>query len=94
LQHAKNERFDLILMDLQMPEMNGFEALEAIRGYEAPSGSYTPVIALTAHAMDGYREKCIEAGMVGYVSKPIIPAKLFEAIEKICGAAAQPKNGR
>jgi two-component system sensor histidine kinase/response regulator len=94
LQHAKNERFDLILMDLQMPEMNGFEALEAIRGYEAPSGSYTPVIALTAHAMDGYREKCIEAGMAGYVSKPIIPAKLFEAIEKICGAATQPKNGR
>jgi CheY-like chemotaxis protein len=90
LQYARNERFDLILMDLQMPEMSGFEAVQAIREHEAPSGSYTPVIALTAHAMDGYREKCIEAGMLGYVTKPIIFAKLFEAIEDSCGATAQP----
>jgi len=93
LQCARNERFDLILMDLQMPEMSGFEAVQAIREYEAPSGSYTPIIALTAHAMEGYSEKCIEAGMVGYVSKPIITCKLFEAIDKICSGVTQPQNG-
>ena len=93
LQYARNERFDLILMDLQMPVMDGYEAVQAIREYEAPSGSYTPIIAVTAHTMDGDREKCMEAGMVGYVSKPIIPAKLFETIERICGAATQSKNG-
>jgi two-component system sensor histidine kinase/response regulator len=80
-------------MDLQMPVMDGYEAVQAIREYEAPSGSYTPIIAVTAHTMDGDREKCMEAGMVGYVSKPIIPAKLFETIERICGAATQSKNG-
>jgi CheY-like chemotaxis protein/anti-sigma regulatory factor (Ser/Thr protein kinase) len=91
-QFAKGERFDLILMDLQMPEMDGMEAVQAIREYEAPSGLYTPVIALTAHAMEGDREKCLAAGMVGHVSKPIISAALFEAIGKIRSGSSDAGN--
>lgn len=83
VEYAKNQFFDLILMDLQMPEMSGLEAVQAIREYQAPSGIYTPIIALTAHAMDGDREKCLEAGMAGHVSKPIVSEDLFEAIKKL-----------
>ncbi len=75
------EKFDAILMDVQMPEMDGFEATAAIREKEKGSGSCIPIIAMTAHAMAGDREKCLEAGMDGYVSKPIQVPKLIEAIE-------------
>jgi signal transduction histidine kinase/CheY-like chemotaxis protein len=69
--HIQGKPFDLILMDVQMPEMGGFEATSKIREYEHKLGIYTPIIALTAHAISGYREKCLEGGMDEYVSKPI-----------------------
>ncbi len=72
--------FDVILMDMQMPEMDGFEATGAIRSRELSRGTHTPIIALTAAAMKGDAERCLEAGMDAYVSKPIDPTVLFETI--------------
>jgi CheY-like chemotaxis protein len=74
-------RFDLVLMDVQMPEMDGFEAKAAIRDLERETGSRTPIVAMTARAMQGDRARCLEAGMDGYVSKPVRPAELYEVIE-------------
>jgi CheY-like chemotaxis protein len=82
--------FDLVLMDVQMPEMNGFEATAAIRAAEQERGGRIPIIALTAHAMKGDMERCLEAGMDAYVSKPISPTKLFEAIERLTVTAGIP----
>ena len=73
--------FDLVLMDVQMPEMDGFEATAAIRARESEKGTHTPVLAMTAHAMTGDRERCLAAGMDGYVPKPIQAKELFRAIE-------------
>jgi len=70
----------LILMDVSMPEMNGYEAALAIRAAEAEDGSHTPIIGVTAHALKGDREKCIEAGMDDYLPKPISPDKLSAKI--------------
>jgi two-component system sensor histidine kinase/response regulator len=74
--------FDLILMDIQMPEMDGFEATRRIREW-AQGNAAIPIIAMTAHAMKGDEEKCIDAGMDDYVSKPIQPATLFDVIDKV-----------
>jgi two-component system, sensor histidine kinase and response regulator len=76
--------FDLILMDVQMPEMDGLEAVAAIRHMEESQESRrrTPVIALTAHAMKGDRERCMAAGMDGYLTKPLRPAELDEILNK------------
>jgi two-component system sensor histidine kinase/response regulator len=74
------QSFDLALMDVQMPEMGGFEATAAIRELESVTGRRMPIIALTAHAMQGDRERCLKAGMDDYLSKPIHPKALFEAI--------------
>ncbi|MBI1818035.1 MAG: response regulator [Deltaproteobacteria bacterium] len=84
------EAFDLILMDVQMPEIDGLEATAAIRARERVSGTHTPIIALTANAMKGDEERCLVAGMDGYVSKPLQPAKLYEAIERLVPAPADP----
>jgi CheY-like chemotaxis protein len=96
------ERFDLILMDVQMPEMDGFEATAAIReaerqyGNQSGTAAHVPIVALTAHAMMGDRERCLEAGMDGYVSKPIRPEALDDTIESLVGAApgkeAEPRQ--
>jgi len=84
----KRESFDLILMDVQMPEMDGFQATGIIRQSERSLGGHTPIIAMTAHAMIGDRDRCLEAGMDGYVTKPIRPSELFEAM----AACSQPQS--
>ena len=84
----REQPFDLVLMDVQMPEMDGFEAVAAIRYAELDRGTRTPVVALTAHAMSGDRERCLAAGMDGYLTKPIKLAQLVEAIESVLPAAA------
>ena len=73
--------FDAVLMDVQMPEMDGFEATAAIRAHEQVNGGHLPIIAMTAHAMKGDRERCLAAGMDGYVAKPLQAQELFEVVE-------------
>jgi len=77
------QAFDLVLMDIQMPVMDGFAATAAIRGIESGRGTHTPVVAMTAHALDGYREQCLAAGMDGYVSKPVRVPALLAVIEEL-----------
>jgi CheY-like chemotaxis protein len=86
----ENENFDLVLMDVQMPEMDGFEATQTIRNTEAKSGRHVPIIAMTAHAMKGDRERCLQAGMDDYVSKPINKEDLFRAIEAATALVESP----
>ena len=83
--------FDLVLMDLQMPEMDGFEATDELRKREKLSALHTSVIALTAHAMKGDRERCLNAGMDGYLSKPIRAKELDDVLE---GYIKQRRVGR
>ena len=83
LEKLEIETFDLILMDVQMPEMGGFEATEKIRQREADSGQHIPIIGLTAHAMAGDREACLAAGMDDYVPKPVKKDTLLEAIMRV-----------
>ena len=75
--------FDVMLMDVQMPEMDGLQATTAIRRGELKTGKHIPIIAMTAHAMAGDKVRCLEAGMDGYVSKPLRAADLFSAIEEV-----------
>jgi PAS domain S-box-containing protein len=76
-------KFDLIAMDVQMPEMDGLDATSAIRAWEKTGGTHTPIIAMTAHAMKGDRERCLAAGMDGYTSKPIRIGELEHAIAQL-----------
>jgi signal transduction histidine kinase/CheY-like chemotaxis protein len=80
--------FDIVLMDVQMPELGGLEAAAAIREQERTTGSHVPIIAITAHAMKGDRDRCLAAGMDGYVSKPIQPVQLFVEIARLLGLAS------
>ena len=87
-------QFDIVLMDVQMPGMDGFEATASIREKEKLTGEHIPIIALTANALKGDREQCISAGMDDYVSKPIQAAELVSTIEKLLGnKAAVPFDG-
>jgi len=79
-------------MDVQMPEMDGFEATAAIRAREKQSGAHLPIIAMTAHAMKGDRQRCLEAGMDEYIAKPIRTRRLFETIVAVLGGP--PESGK
>lgn len=79
---ATTQRFDMILMDVQMPEMDGFDATRNIRIAEKDKSYHTPIVAMTAHAMIGDKEKCLAAGMDYYITKPVNPNELYETIER------------
>jgi two-component system sensor histidine kinase/response regulator len=88
LEALESADFDLVLMDVQMPEMDGLDAAAAIRKREQRTREHQPIIAMTAHAMKGDRERCMAAGMDGYVTKPIRPEDLWQAIEQFVFASA------
>jgi PAS domain S-box-containing protein len=83
---------DVILMDVQMPEMDGLEATRRIRRREATAGGHIPIVALTAHAMIGDRERCLDAGMDGYLAKPIVTSELFSTLIEVI-QATRPNTG-
>lgn len=84
-------KFDLIAMDVQMPEMDGLDATGAIRAWEKTVGTHIPIMAMTAHAMKGDRERCLAVGMDGYTSKPIRVKELEQAIAQLIGTPKVPK---
>jgi len=93
IDRAAQESFDIILMDVQMPGISGFEATAAIREHERMTGRRTPILALTASAMAGDREACLSAGMDGYVAKPLKPDELFATIEALCAPVRANEAG-
>jgi PAS domain S-box-containing protein len=94
----EKESFDVALMDLQMPGMGGFETTDAIRARERERGGHLPIVAMTAHAMKGDRERCLRAGMDDYLSKPFQPADLYAVVDRVLRAARiaspRPAPGR
>jgi signal transduction histidine kinase/DNA-binding response OmpR family regulator/HAMP domain-containing protein len=91
LDALEKQDFDLVLMDVQMPEMDGFEATVAIREQEKKAGGHIPVVAMTAHAMKGDRERCLEIGMDAYVAKPIRAQELLATVDRIASGEPKPK---
>ncbi len=85
----ERQSFDVVLMDVQMPEMDGFEATRLIRERELKLGRHTPIVAMTASAMKGDRERCLDAGMDNYVAKPVEPQQLYETIESVAVSIAK-----
>jgi len=84
---VKADRFDVVLMDVQMPNMSGLDATAAIRVLERGTGKHLPIVAMTAHAMKGDQERCLEAGMDDYLSKPIQPEYMMEVIARVTSTA-------
>jgi len=82
VEKVQTNHYSLVLMDVQMPDMDGFEATQQIRLWEQGNGQHIPIIAMTAHAMAGDRDRCIDAGMDDYVTKPLEPRVLFNAIDR------------
>jgi two-component system, sensor histidine kinase and response regulator len=89
LEALDKAEYDVVLMDVQMPELDGFQATAAIRAKELGGKAHLPIVAMTAHAMAGDREKCLMAGMDDYVAKPLKPVDLFQTLER-----AVERNGR
>ncbi len=87
----KRQTFDLVLMDIQMPDLDGLETSRRIRAQEASTGHRLPIIAVTAHALKGDRERCLEVGMDGYVSKPIRQRQLIDEIELVLGSVVSQR---
>jgi len=83
LETTKSRIFDLVLMDVQLPEMDGLEATVAIRQREKLTGNHLPIIAMTANAMTGDRDRCLASGMDGYITKPLSVEALFESVEDV-----------
>ncbi len=88
LEHVVRDSFHLVLMDVQMPEMDGLTATAAIREHERASGRHVPIVALTANVMQGDRERCLEAGMDAYVTKPVVQQVLFQTMADVLGTTA------
>ena len=84
----RDHEFDAVLMDVEMPILNGFEATAKIRAHEETTGTHIPILAMTAHAMVGDRARCLDAGMDGYVTKPLDPEELFALLETIAARLA------
>jgi PAS domain S-box-containing protein len=82
LEKVQSNQYNVVLMDVQMPEMDGLEATQKIRTWEKETGKHIPIIAMTAHAMQGDRERCLEAGMDDYVTKPLEPKVFFSALDR------------
>jgi two-component system sensor histidine kinase/response regulator len=89
---VQEQKFDAVLMDVQMPEMNGYEATSAIRQWEASHGGHLPIIAMTANAMRGDREQCLAAGMDDYIAKPVRSAELFSTLEKFASIPGEDQE--
>ena len=89
---VESRQFDLVLMDVQMPDMDGFEATALIREREKRHGKHLPIIAMTAHAMKGDRERCLEAGMDDYVPKPVRAPVLFQTIDAVLAGSAAKRD--
>jgi two-component system, sensor histidine kinase and response regulator len=83
----KKNSYDLVFMDIQMPDMDGLEATRAIRAREQPGVIHTPIVALTAHTMKGDRERCLAAGMDAFVTKPIDAVEFITVVETLGGDA-------
>ncbi len=88
----KNNKFDMILMDVQMPELDGYETTKAIRREEKHTRQHIPIIAMTAYAVKGDRKKCLAAGIDGYISKPIHSDNLIHEIQTVLQAGSTPRN--
>jgi CheY-like chemotaxis protein len=78
-----DQPFDLVFMDIQMPVLDGFAAARRLRAHELPLGRHTPILAMTAHAMEGYRERCLAGGMDGYVTKPVEHKQLVQEMCRV-----------
>jgi two-component system sensor histidine kinase/response regulator len=90
LASLEQESFDLLLMDIQMPVIDGLEVCRRIRASERLTGKRLPIVAMTAHVMSGDRERFLEAGMDGYLSKPMRVRELDAALETVCMASPKP----
>ncbi len=94
LERVEMQSFDVILMDVQMPDMDGLQASTRIREIEKQRGTYTPILALTAHTMKGDRERCLAAGMDQFINKPIDAERFVEVVEAAATDGGTGKDGR